>query len=631
FAPSQMVRINTLGLWDAMAALEIMEPRMDSGMRIKKDPNDPNKKWSVKKAKSITTFTADEILGVCDGLLVKLVSWLSGSHLSQTLFSCVLIHQPHACQSAILRALMIAILKIAGRIKAIVEHIRVVEDDEFFGFLPFGFSLADEVTDPEAVDTLQNLEGSLMADAKNIKRNMEGGEGLSVDDLAEEMILPIIFGALNYTSKRNLGNAKKTLTTCLAQIDVCKSNLGLVKDMKVSSNGLSWDDTLQFMSYFGLKTIPLGSVSRSVLVLHFTHGLKLHGRTTYPSALIQSATVDEFVRMMSTSGDPKIDGGGGVMERILFVAGGFNRSLGRRNLGKIVRELEAIQGATEGLDSNLHEHLSQGSMFTAPKPIEETFYLSSWIYELKLSIIETYLMMGFDLTFTVNSNILPYMDHVYEMHIGHLNRMTNILNRSSPNILELLWQYQQQVDTSNAPAGGAPKKTKPISLEAFVTKTLTNVSSRDLREALLVCKQLLSFAQRKSGFLQHPQYSFYSEDPPGQGFEELKAAETSFLGFTAIELLERSHMFYSEAKQLLDFVAPYVAKIEVQSVTFKEQQEEIKNLIQACMTNTSAIAKIAKSHRPASMTVDWEAAGLAITKDKRAKCFSWTISPWIPQ
>ncbi|KAJ3082084.1 hypothetical protein HDU99_003697, partial [Rhizoclosmatium hyalinum] len=57
---------------------------------------------------------------------------------------------------------------------------------------------------------------------------------------------------------------------------------------------------------------------------------------------------------------------------------------------------------------------------------------------------------------------------------------------------------------------------------------------------------------------------------------------------------------------------------------------EIKNLIQACMTNTSAIAKIAKSHRPASMTVDWEAAGLAITKDKRAKCFSWTISPWIP-
>ncbi|KAJ3068811.1 hypothetical protein HDU98_008088, partial [Podochytrium sp. JEL0797] len=475
-APAQMVKMETLSLWDAMAALEIMEPRMDCGMALVRDPNDP--KWTVKQAQQITTFTADEILGISDGILVKL-----------TMFSCVLLHEPHACQSGILRALMIAALKIANRLKGIVESIRVVEEDEFFGFLPFGFSLADEVADSEAIDTLQNIESSLVGEIKNLKLKQDGGDGsLSADNLteaAEKLEFPdscttdaqrieylealisrirfyrAFLAALNYTSKRNLGNAKKTLNTCLTQIEVCKSNLSLAKDMKIAfdptvnrklmndtppravteppsptaaytelhsllqtllqivslpSTGLSFPETLDFVSYFRQHPSALGAISRSVLIAQFAHGQKLHGKVSYADAWVDAvvsaypptkalfvssdpvvkAGVDEFVRFLTTSGDPS-DTGGGVLERLLFVSGGFNRSLARRNLGKVVRELEAIQGIIEGIDAGIQEHLAKGGMFTAPKPVENNFYFSSYTYELKLSILETYLIMGFEL------------------------------------------------------------------------------------------------------------------------------------------------------------------------------------------------------------------------------------------
>ncbi|KAI9328927.1 hypothetical protein BDR26DRAFT_923171 [Obelidium mucronatum] len=534
-----------------------------------------------------------------------------------------------------------------------------------------------------------------MVDLKAIKQKLEGSEGLVPEDLSEDtekLIFPetctadvqriqyleavihriqfyrALLASLNYTSKRNLGNAKRTLTTCLTLIDLCKLRIPLVKDMKVAfdtevnrklmhdsppravaepesieaayneiqkiltqlleivslpAGGLTLDDSLSFISYFcrAPTSAPLHSLVRSVLVLHFTHGQKLHGRTPYPTALIQTITnayppasslftstdafikenVNEFVKMMATSLEPNVVGGG-VIERLLIVAGGFNRALGRRNLGKLARDLESIQGVTEGIDGGIHEHLAKGGLFTPAKPLVESYYLSSWTYEMKFSILEDYLMMGFELDLYSEfeyPSVFWYMDHIFEMHIGHLNRMKTVMNRTNPSILELLWQFQQQADLGNTSGGGAAAKKspkgskkggsqssmKPLSLDSFVTKALSTVNTRDLREALLVCKQLIgrgnmlfSFALQKDGFLTHPPFDFYSHElsynqrfklflsknnnnnaynmasPVPQSFQDFKYAEAQFLELTSLDLIQRSFLFFEEAKQVLEFL-----------------------------------------------------------------------------
>ncbi|KAJ3113651.1 N-alpha-acetyltransferase 35 NatC auxiliary subunit [Physocladia obscura] len=171
-APGQLLIADNFTLYDAMAALEIMEPRMDSGMLLPAADRTLPKPWSIKYAQTVSSLTVDEILGIVDFLLLKMVSWITGSYLSQSLFTCVFLHDKDlvsSCKSQVLRAFLISTLKTVSRIKSIVELAQIVEDDEYFGFLPYGFSLAHEVTDAEASDELLEIENSLVRNAKEIR------------------------------------------------------------------------------------------------------------------------------------------------------------------------------------------------------------------------------------------------------------------------------------------------------------------------------------------------------------------------------------------------------------------------------------------------------------------------------
>ncbi|TPX78573.1 hypothetical protein CcCBS67573_g00158 [Chytriomyces confervae] len=663
--PSQMIKLDTFTLWDAMAALQIMEPRMDNGMRSL--PTGETK-WTVNQAKSIPSFSVDEIIGISDGLVVKLLSWLSGSHLSQTLFSCVLLHDVHACKSDLLRAVLLAFLKIANKLKTLIERARIAEDDEFFGVLPFGLSLADEVADAEAIEGLQSIEDFLGNELKLIRTRSDASpQDDSAAPLKADLLVESYLSALSYITRRNMGSAKKSLNQALAQIELGKASVGLGKDMRVAfdvtvnrkllhdsapraiaecptleaaftdlqtmitemlevvslpSMGFGWDDTLTFVSQMGMRKVQPSVIARTVLYLNLTHSGKLFGKTTYALALTQSiitaypscaflfTSADAVVKKYMTEFTNLVAGGvdepqrqqeGSILERVLLVVSGFNRALARRNLAKLGRELETIQAATEAIDGALHEYLVTKGLFRGPSQAEEPYYLSSWIYELKFHILETYLHMGFELKLFSEfeyPTVLWYMDHVYEMHLGHLNRMAVVCAGDTVPVLELLWQFQQQRDLGgaspaiNSSSGGpaAKKKSghsnvKVLSMEGFVAKVASTVKSRDLSESMLVVRQLIgrglmlfSFGARKAGFLQIPSFSAYSPEisynhrfklfmsmgsPSVQPFSDFQTSEAAFMQLTVRELVERAIMFFSEAQTLIEFVALLKARCVV--------------------------------------------------------------------
>lgn len=65
----------------------------------------------AKKLK-ITDLSAAETIGIIDGQLSCLVSWLEGHSIAQTLFTCLYLHQPHQIKDKPLRAFCLGMRRL---------------------------------------------------------------------------------------------------------------------------------------------------------------------------------------------------------------------------------------------------------------------------------------------------------------------------------------------------------------------------------------------------------------------------------------------------------------------------------------------------------------------------------------
>ncbi|KAI9282160.1 Mak10 subunit, NatC N-terminal acetyltransferase-domain-containing protein [Sporodiniella umbellata] len=77
----QLLSSNRFSLYDAINAIEIMDPRMDTGLFRETAHFDVYKRLSL-----------EDTLDVMDSLVVREMSWISGHSISQTVFTCVYFH-----------------------------------------------------------------------------------------------------------------------------------------------------------------------------------------------------------------------------------------------------------------------------------------------------------------------------------------------------------------------------------------------------------------------------------------------------------------------------------------------------------------------------------------------------------
>ncbi|PKC15017.1 Mak10-domain-containing protein [Rhizophagus irregularis] len=85
FEIGQLVHLESFGLYDAMSSIEIMDPKMDSGMILDSDLNKPPFNLRAR-------LKPKEVLGIIDHLFNCEMTWHSGHSLSQTLFTCMYFH-----------------------------------------------------------------------------------------------------------------------------------------------------------------------------------------------------------------------------------------------------------------------------------------------------------------------------------------------------------------------------------------------------------------------------------------------------------------------------------------------------------------------------------------------------------
>ncbi|XP_017479864.1 PREDICTED: N-alpha-acetyltransferase, 35 NatC auxiliary subunit homolog [Rhagoletis zephyria] len=121
------------GLFEAMSAIEMMDPKMDVGMGYNKQDAPPHTFESAVAAGvlKLDNLTNEEIIGTFDALFACLVSWLEGNSMDQVLFTCLYLHQPSSIKDKALRTFCHAVRNLIVIIKNIIIISSVNEEEDF--------------------------------------------------------------------------------------------------------------------------------------------------------------------------------------------------------------------------------------------------------------------------------------------------------------------------------------------------------------------------------------------------------------------------------------------------------------------------------------------------------------------
>ncbi|XP_043643180.1 N-alpha-acetyltransferase 35, NatC auxiliary subunit homolog isoform X2 [Drosophila teissieri] len=168
--PGELAQDMLFGLFEAMSAIEIMDPKMDVGMGFdKQDLPPPSFEAAIATgAIKLDDLTPSELIGIYDALFSCLVSWLEGNSMDQVLFTCLYLHAPAQIKDKALRVFCTAVRNLIVVIKNIIA-VAAVNEEEDFQLYGNSALLAAEKAQPASVySSLKDVEDELIRKCKKL-------------------------------------------------------------------------------------------------------------------------------------------------------------------------------------------------------------------------------------------------------------------------------------------------------------------------------------------------------------------------------------------------------------------------------------------------------------------------------
>lgn len=170
------------GLFEAMSAIEMMDPKMDAGMLCNRGHPKPLTFQEALKAGKlkIENLSPSEIIGIMDATMACIASWLEGHSLAQTVFTNLYLHQPHSIVNRTLKSFCIAVYKLLDCIKYCINKAQVFEEEDYQS-MGYGYRLEStpqtgntydatlKVTEQKCISMLREQEEELNKKAKQEK------------------------------------------------------------------------------------------------------------------------------------------------------------------------------------------------------------------------------------------------------------------------------------------------------------------------------------------------------------------------------------------------------------------------------------------------------------------------------
>lgn len=186
-----MISVPDFTLMDSMAALQMMDPRMDSGISPVPEHLIADCDRLPKGGTNNTSFdpqaelSAEEVCWIMDRLSSAEIEWHKGASLSQTIYTCRYIHclallsanasqaagqEPNLLVIKVLRSYLIALIKSIGLVWDEVAKGNIA-DGEDFNCDKGGVSLMEQTSQEVAIHALQ--DGILYVQALQADGNLE--------------------------------------------------------------------------------------------------------------------------------------------------------------------------------------------------------------------------------------------------------------------------------------------------------------------------------------------------------------------------------------------------------------------------------------------------------------------------
>jgi hypothetical protein len=158
----ELLHDNLFGLFEAMSAIEMMDPKMDAGMICNR---------GARKAKTLSQtleegilklddFRYDEMIGIIDTTLACIVSWLEGHSLAQTVFTNLYLHKPYSIEDRTVKAFCLIVYKLLEIIKDFVHKAMVYEEEDFQP-MQYGYHLNPDISEQRIIGMLREVEEEL--------------------------------------------------------------------------------------------------------------------------------------------------------------------------------------------------------------------------------------------------------------------------------------------------------------------------------------------------------------------------------------------------------------------------------------------------------------------------------------
>ncbi|KAL7748222.1 N-alpha-acetyltransferase, non-catalitic subunit [Sorochytrium milnesiophthora] len=465
-ADGQLARSESLSLYDAMTATEIMDPKMDSGLATLEEKSD---RIVLDEAFVRKSQPSDkQLLQILDA------TYLRGSPAAQTIFTSIYMHHPLSISNKPLRAFVHVLLKLNSGIKNLAHNANVYEEEDFVTEMHH-FNLLDDISETSTLIQLHSCLNDLSQckTTKNAelisfiamrlvlvrcfleafvclstRRYAEAQRALEkMSSTIQQLMLPSVakyaYPSGDRAAMRALGvdpMLNKRLTTygplrvvpllpqteALSFLQQIADNLLLVTHARHCTRAESLltfvhqfsvrptSDAISrcFLQYivFNFDMLVLGEIPLQQLLLGWmerTCGMPYLARISAPSASDRHAEIEEAkTRLLAFLKRCEA-----VVMDILRIYT-HNRSRQRRLLGKAIALWDALHLEVETVDAELEELLGE---------THYPSYLSAWTLHVKVSLMLDFILAGFE-TQLHKPFELPtmywYLGHVYSTALG---------------------------------------------------------------------------------------------------------------------------------------------------------------------------------------------------------------------
>lgn len=176
----QLVNGENFSLFEAMSALEIMDPKMDAGMA---GSGVITLEDAIESGKAPISVSTSQLIDIMDHLLACEATWHRGHSLAQTVFSCLyLLDLDRTSSNALLYSYCRTIRAVCSLIRTAVATIHSNEEEDLFT-VAFGLPLEGE-GDGKCLSGLHLIE-------EVVTRQLKGSKGLLLKKKIAEEIEPL--------------------------------------------------------------------------------------------------------------------------------------------------------------------------------------------------------------------------------------------------------------------------------------------------------------------------------------------------------------------------------------------------------------------------------------------------------